>query len=476
MEEATRNPVRGSLKAYLMVAGSFLGGLLVAFLLSAKTELPREAVFMGGIFALACLLWVTEALPLFATSLLVIALQMILLANPGGWIGLGFEAGESPGYRDILKVAADPVMLLFFGGFLLARAAVKERVDRVLSLLFLQPFKGSPALMLFGIMLVTAVFSMWMSNTATTAMMMALISPIVLQLPEESPFRTGLTLSVPFAANIGSVGTPIASPPNAVAVGFLSKEGFSVGFLKWMLVGIPLLILVMGFCWMLLWFYFKPREGEVKITLAAEKLAPRGVIVVVTFTVTVLLWLTGSWHGLPSPVVAILPAVVLTATGVLNREDLQKLDWHVLILIAGGISLGSGIQMTGLDRFITGFLPGGDEGGSKLLIPLLGMTLVMSTFMSNTASANLLIPIGVAGALASGAGGIHPVAMAVSIAMVASLSMALPISTPPNAIAFASGAIKTRDMVKVGGLVGIFGLILVSLFGGPLMRLMGLLN
>ena len=121
---------------------------------------------MSGIFLLAALLWVTEALPLFATSLLVIGLQLILLANPGGWPGLGFSQGESPGWRAIVGAAADPVLVLFFGGFLLARAAVKEGVDRAMSSVLLRPFGGQPRWILLGLMMVTALFSMWMSNTA----------------------------------------------------------------------------------------------------------------------------------------------------------------------------------------------------------------------------------------------------------------------------------------------------------------------
>jgi sodium-dependent dicarboxylate transporter 2/3/5 len=132
---------------------------------------------------------VTEALPLFATSLLVIGLQMVLLANPGDWPGLGFQSGASPSYRDILSTAADPVLVLFFGGFVLARAAVKEGVDRAISTLLLRRFGGEPRRVLLGLMLITLLFGMWMSNTATAAMMLALVTPMLAAMPPQEPFR-----------------------------------------------------------------------------------------------------------------------------------------------------------------------------------------------------------------------------------------------------------------------------------------------
>ena len=174
-------------------------------------NLSREAVYMAGIFVLAALLWATEALPLFATAILIIALEIILLANPGGWMGFGFADSNSPDYRVFLEPLANSVIVLFFGGFLLAHAILKEGVDQTMAGAVLRLFGASPRRVMLGLMVITAVFSMWMSNTATTAMMITLTVPMFSQLPVGDRLRKGLVLCVPFAANIGGMGTPIAS-------------------------------------------------------------------------------------------------------------------------------------------------------------------------------------------------------------------------------------------------------------------------
>ncbi len=429
---------------------------------------------MAGIFVLAALLWVTEAMPLFATSLLVIGLQVILLANPGGWAGIGFESGDGPKYREVMAAAADPILLLFFGGFLLARAAVKEGVDQGMSALLLRPFGGRPKTILLGLMLVTALFSMWMSNTATTAMMMTLVAPMLSHLPSGEPFRKALVLAVPIAANIGGMGTPIASPPNAVAVGFLQKAGIKIGFLDWMLATVPFMLLLLLFAWWLLFQFFRPTTAGLLFAASSRKLDRRGWFVVSVFVVTVLLWMTDQWHGLPAAVVALLPAVAFTATGLLNRDDLNRIEWNILILIAGGISLGAGMQMAGLDQQVVKWLPSGEASGALLLTALVLATVGLSTFMSNTAAANLLLPIGISAASVAGAG-LPPTQAALAIALAASLSMALPISTPPNAIAYASGEFTTRDLMRVGLIVGITGAFLIIIGSGLVLRFLNIL-
>jgi len=428
---------------------------------------------MAGIFVLAALLWVTEALPLFATALVVIGLEIVLLSNPGGWPGLGFASGNSPDYRAIVAAAADPVLLLFFGGFLLARAAVKEGVDHAMSALLLRPFGGKPLPTLLGVMLVTALFSMWMSNTATTAMMIALIAPMLAPLPRGEAFRKGLVLAVPVAANIGGIGTPIASPPNAVAMGFLQKAGHTIGFLDWMLVAVPLMLGLIVFAWLLLVRLFPPVITGLRLQPRAERLTPRAWFVVATFTLTVALWLSDHWHGLPPAVVALVPAVAFTATGVLDRSDVNGIHWNILILIAGGIALGAGMQMTGLDTIVATWLPVSGEGSRLgLLTTLVAATILVGTFMSNTAAANLVLPIGLSAATALG-GGSFAVQVAVSIALSASMTMALPVSTPPNAIAFATGEISTRDLARVGVILGAVAALLIVFLGGPVMRYWG---
>jgi sodium-dependent dicarboxylate transporter 2/3/5 len=461
---------------WLLISISLTLAVLTASLLFRAEATPREAAFMAGIFVLAACLWVTEALPLFATSLLIIGLQTVLLANPGGWPGLGFASGASPSYRDILKIAADPVLVLFFGGFVLAQAAVKHGVDRAMSALLLRPFGGKPRWVLLGLMLVTLTFGVWMSNTATAAMMLALVTPMLAALPPGEPFRKGLVLCIPLAANIGGIGTPIASPPNAVAVGFLQEAGYAVVFLDWMLVAVPLALGLTLFAWLALWRFFAPTTPGLRLAHNSQKLTRRGWLVVGVFVVTVMLWMSDQWHGLPPSVVALLPAILLTATGVFTRDDLGLIEWRILILIAGGISLGAGMQQTGLDQMVVRWLPAG-ENGFALLAALVVATMVVGTFMSNTAAANLLLPIGLSSAaLSSATGSLHPIQAAMSIAFAASLSMALPISTPPNALAYARGEFTKAEMVRVTLLVSGLGALLIIGGGGLVMRFWGVLR
>jgi sodium-dependent dicarboxylate transporter 2/3/5 len=366
------------------------------------------------------------------------------------------------------------VLVLFFGGFVLARAAVKEGVDHAMSSLLLRPFGREPRWVLLGVMLVTLLFGMWMSNTAVTAMMLALVTPMLAALPPKEPFRKALVLCVPFTANISGMGTPISSPPNAVALGFLQKSDHSVAFLDWTLMAAPLTIGLTLFAWLVLWKFFAPVTAGLTVRYQSEKLTGRGWLVVVVFVVTVLLWMTDRWHGLPAAVVALLPAVVLTVTRVFTGEDLGQIQWSVLILIAGGISLGSGMQLTGLDQLVVHWLPTGS--GFGLLAALVLGTYIVGTFMSNTAAANLFLPVGLSAAAVAGSAGseLHPVHVAVSIALAASMSMALPVSTPPNAMAYARGEFETRDMVRVSTLVSGVG-VLAILFGGRwIMRACGL--
>lgn len=453
---------------YAAIAGALGAALLLAYWCLSIKGLPREAAFMAAIFALAALLWITEALPLFATALLVVGLQILLLANPGGWAGLGFEGAPGPGYREILESAADPVLMLFLGGFLMAQAAVKEGVDRSMSALLLKPFGEAPAGALAGVMAVTALFSMFMSNTATAAMMMALVAPMLAQMPREEPFRRALVLGVAFSASIGGMGTPIGSPPNAVALGHLHGAGVPIGFLGWMQVAVPIAAACLALAWGVLWWLYRPRSPDLRVRWTSAPVGARGWFVVAVFTITVLLWLAERWHGLPSAVVALLSAVALTVTRTLTAQDLNRIDWSVLILIAGGISLGAGMTASGLDDIVVEALPLGPHAGFGWLIAgLAGATLLLSTFMSNTAASNLLLPVGIsAAAMLDGSAR----EVAVCIALAAALAMSLPISTPPNAIAYSRGGLAVRDMALPGILIGIAGTSLVALAAGPLIR------
>ncbi len=421
--------------------------------------MPKKAVLMSGIFVLAGLLWVTEALPLFATAFVVISLEVILIANPGKWIFIGPELSPID-YKVFLNPLADPVIILFLGGFLLAQASVKEGIDKALASNLLKIFGNQPATVMLGLMMITAVFSMWMSNTATTAMMITLTVPLLSQVPDKDPFRKALVLSIPFAANVGGMGTPIASPPNAVAVGFLRSIGIEISFLNWMLIALPLVILMLFIAWAILWHYYKPKQSGMKLISESHKIDSRGFYVMVIFTITIILWLSDQWHGLPTAVVALVPIVAFTATGIIRRRDINSLEWHILILIAGGIALGVGMKATGLDTIIVDLIP---QSPAVIFPILIVATILLSTFMSNTAASNLLIPLGISFAAALGSERLS-LEIGIGVALAASMAMSLPISTPPNAIAYARGILTSKDFVFAGGFIGVIaiGVILLA--------------
>jgi sodium-dependent dicarboxylate transporter 2/3/5 len=440
---------------------ALIPALLVTFWLLNKDTVHQETAFMAGIFVLACLLWATEALPLFATALLIIGLEIILLANPAGWSGLGMVSVEQVNYTYFLRPLSDPMLVLFFGGFLLARASVKAQVDGLIAAKLLRPFLASPNKMLMGIMLITAVFSMWMSNTATTAMMLSLLSPVLAQLEDDQIYAKGLVLSVPFAANIGGLGTPVASPPNAVAVGYLEKLGYSISFTEWVIAAaIPTLLMI--------YIAFKVIKTKYKTTnptrvfkLEASEHTKWANYVIFIFIATVLLWLTEALHKIPAPVISMLPVVAFTATGLIDREDVNSIEWNILLLIAGGIALGMGMSLTGLDTLIVQNL----QADSLYLVPLLVIAMILlSNFMSNTAAANLLIPIGISMMQIQAFGPLGIFAGTLSMALAASLAMALPVSTPPNALAYASGKLDNKDFINGGIIIGVVGAIVIILF------------
>jgi sodium-dependent dicarboxylate transporter 2/3/5 len=421
---------------------------------------PREQVIGTGVLVVTVLLWVTETLPLFATAFISIALQMILLGNPGRWSWLRFESRPGPTIDDVLAAAIDPVLLLFFGGLVLSRAAVKTGVDRTLAAIVLRPAAGTPAHLLLGVIVATSFFSLWMSNTATTALMLALVGPILQQLPEREPFRKAIILSVPVTANIAGMSTPIASPPNAIAMSYIAKAGEEIGFAEWMLLAIPLVVVLLAATWWWLLRLFPASSSDWRIELQPARLSGRGAWVICVSAVTFMAWMTEPWHGVPASVVALLPATLFFSTAIITRDDVNSLDWDVLLLIAGGLALGAMLQSTHLDARLAGIIPRSTGDGIRLVL-LAATTLTLGTFFSNTAIASMLVPVAVATAGLSTSMGLATFVL--TTAFVSSLSMALPMSTPPNAMAHASGELTSRDFLRTGGRIGLAGAAVIVL-------------
>ncbi len=422
--------------------------------------LPIEGLTLGAriclmIFVGAAGLWVTEAIPPFATAIMVIVLSVYLLGTPGGPLGLD-PSGVTHSYQIFLNPIASPVLVLFFGGFILAVAATKHGLDVRLARAFVKPFGTHPKMVLLGVICITAMFSMFMSNTATAAMMIAILTPLFKHFEGRDPFKKALVLAVPFAANIGGMGTLIGTPPNAVAASVLGQLGHPISFLRWMVIAMPIVIVMLFILWVLLVKIFKPRTDKFEMLFPEDlKITWDLVIVVATFTVTVILWLAEPILKIPSAVVALLPIMIFTMFGIIGREDLRKIEWHVLILVAGGLALGVAMKQSGLSDLLVGYIKILHLSPIMLLVTISLFAVLVSNFMSNTAAANLMIPIVTSLAVVS------PSLGAVVVALACSLSMSLPISTPPNAIAFATQAIETRDMARYGTLVSVFGIVVM---------------
>ena len=427
-----------------------------------------------AVFLLAIVLWVSEAVPLHATATIIILLEILFISDksllplPEGFSGAS--------YKSIFATLADPILMLFLGGFFLADGAAKFDLDRNLARVLLKPFGTNPRMIMLGLMLITAIFSMFMSNTATTATMMVVVLPVIGQLPAGDRMKISLALCIPIAANVGGIGTPIGTPPNAIALGALAKAGYTIGFLEWMIMAVPFVLVILLAAWFLLLVLFRSKERSIELQIDSRFVTtwPAWVFYV-TAAATILLWLTEKLHGMSSSVVGFVPVAVLLATRVFTAKDLQGIQWHVLWLVAGGIALGLGVGASGLDTWLIGLVSWESLPAYALAGVLALVALVFSTFISNSATANLLVPIGISLAL-SPAVEISPVLAGVFIAIGASLAMSLPVSTPPNAIAISTGMVRTKDMVIVGVLVGGLGWLLFVLLAPWAWKTMGVLG
>ncbi len=420
-----------------------------------------------AIFLLAALLWVLEPVPVFATSILIIALQLVMISDKGLLLlrstSEDYELGELMNYTDIFSAFSSPIIILFMGGFALAIAASKYELDNNLARVLLQPFGAQSRFIMLGLMLITAVFSMFMSNTATTVMMLALLGPIVASAPKGEQGIKALVLCIPIAANTGGIATPIGTPPNAIALQYLTAEN-SIDFLSWMMMGLPFVIIQLTFAWFLLQKLFPSSQQSMTLKLDGRfKKSWRAIVVYITFATTILLWMTTKLHGMNTYVVSIIPLAAFTLTGIMGKEELKQINWDVLWLVAGGIAIGIGLDKTGLANALAHAIDYESLSPVAVVITLSVVCWLMANFMSNTATANLLMPIAAAiGAsmdtLAS-IGGIQ--GLLVVLAFSASLGMILPVSTPPNSLAYSTGLIESKDMAKTGIIIGVVGLAIV---------------
>ena len=434
-----------------------------AFPVEGLTVIQQRVI---AIFLLAALCWVLEPIPIYATSVVIIVLELLLLSNKGLYLFRREEGqahfGELLSYSDIMATFASPIIMLFLGGFFLAMAATKYRLDVNLARVLLKPFGTQPKNVMFGLMLITAIFSMFMSNTATTAMMLSILAPVIGLFGAKDPGKIAFALCIPVAANIGGMGTPIGTPPNAIALKYLTGEN-AITFGDWMFFGVPFVAVLLVFAWGLINMLYPAKQEKIELTIKGKFLkTPKALMVYITFALTIILWLMGSSHGMNSYTVALIPVAVFSLTGIINKEDLKKISWDVLWLVSGGIALGLALDRTGLAQLMVHSIPFDSYSPYVVLAGAASLCLVMANFMSHTATANLLMPI--MAALGASMQSIIPlggeITLILAVTFAASLGMSLPISTPPNALAHATGHVQSNQMARVGVIIGITGVVL----------------
>ena len=433
-----------------------------------------------AIFAFATLMWILEIVSSWATSIAIIVLMLLFCSDSGIKPMVDPEiVGKVLSHKAVMASFADPIIMLFIGGFVLAIAATKTGLDAQLAKVLLRPFGTRSEMVLLGFLLITGLFSMFVSNTATAAMMLTFLTPVFRQLPPEGKGRVALAMSIPVAANLGGMGTPIGTPPNTIALKYLNDpEGLNMGlgFGQWMMFMFPLVILLLFISWRLLlkFFPFTQKNIELNIEGGMQK-GTQSTIVIVTFIATVALWLSDQVTGINANTVAMIPFCVFALTGVITKRDLEQINWSVIWMVAGGFALGTGLNASGLAANAVESIPFGEF--SPILILLIGGAIcyLLSNFISNSATAALLMPIlaivcGAMGDKLAPIGGTPTILIGVAIA--ASSAMILPISTPPNALSFATGYVKQNDMAKIGIIMGIVSIVL----GFGLVYMMGTLH
>lgn len=449
---------------------------LISLVALAIAMLPTEVFGVEGlnpiqqrviaIFVWAACMWIVEAVPAWTTSLLIIVIMLLTVSDSAITpLISGYDKSDLMSYKVIMNTFANPTVMLFMGGFILALVASKSGVDVSMARAMLKPFGSKPSVLLFGFMLVTAIFSMFVSNTATAAMMLTFLAPVLRQLPPTEKGTAALALAIPIGANIGGLATPIGTPPNGIALQYINGElGLGVDFGEWMIVMTPLMLLILVLSWVLLRFSYPFTAKKVNMhIMGGAKKGWRTYVIYGTLAVTILLWMFEKITGINSYVVALFPIGVFAITRIIKSSDLKDIDWACLWMVAGGFALGEGMSKTGLADNLVKAIP---FDSWPAIVVLIGGGLIcwlLSQFISNSAATALMVPIlvavgkGIEGPLGD-YGGIGT--LLVAVAMAASFAMSLPISTPPNAIAYSTGLIKTKQMFVTGMIVGVVSLVI----------------
>ena len=453
--------------------GYIAGPALALLIMVLPLSLEPRAHALSAIMTLVVIWWICEVIPLAATSLMGVALLVLFdVTDP--------TTAFSP--------FAHPLIFLFLGGFILARAMSVHRLDKRLALEILthRLIAGKPERSLIALLGTSFFLSMWISNTATAAMMLPITLGLMSTLFQEgAPNEDRLLIAVAYSASIGGIATPVGSPPNVIALGMMEKLlGTRPSFLEWMMVCLPLALI----CVTVLWFWIRPKLPPLPSSINVDEikelkknmgpLSRSGKNVIFALLVAVFLWvgpgLLAVFFGkddglylwltthLPEAVTAILAAVLLFllpgshGQPTLEWKDAVRIDWSSLLLFGGGISLGTQMFDTGLAALIGKELIALTGGGAHpwlFILVCTYFTIFFTETTSNTASANLLIPLVIASSLQVG---MDPLIPTLAVALSCSLAFMLPVSTPPNAIMYGSERVRLTEMVRMGFMMNMF--------------------
>ncbi|WP_396636917.1 SLC13 family permease [Maribacter sp. R77961] len=452
--------------------------LIIKNLPSALISENADAVIAVALWMI--IWWITEAVSISVTALLPLLLFPLLKIMPMGDVGANYGS---------------PIVFLFFGGFVMALALEKVNLHKRIALSIIKVTGTTPNKVVLGFMIATAVLSMWISNTASTVVMLPIAMSVIQLLINDADgftkrdrnFALSVMLGIAFSANAGGIATVIGTPPNSVLIGLLENEyQIEISFLKWMVIGLPFSIIMISMCYLVLVKLMFP-SGTLKFNASKEiiadelqKLGPtskREKMVLVIFGITIFMWVFRTVInslipnlGLSDTMISIFAAISLFAVPfnlkkgsfILEWKDTQKLAWGILILFGGGLALAKGMSVTGIVDLVAGVIAESDISVLITATLLIFLMLFMTELMSNVALVAVLAPV-VAG-IAIGLG-LPIVYLLIPVTMASSCAFMLPMATPPNAIVFASGYIKVHEMAKAGILLNILAVILlVGLF------------
>lgn len=436
-------------------------------------RIPHGArVSMGLLFAVA-MLWVTELVPLAAAALLIPVVVVV--------------AGIT-GPDTALQPFFHPIVVLFFAGFLLAEGMRRTGVDRIIALNILRRSSVQPAILMLTMMSLTAFLSMWMSNTASVAIIIPIALAVLEKIPSDGQptgYRRALILAIAYSATVGGIGSAIGTPANILAMTFLNDlTGTTFGFADWFAYGLPVVLLMIPVIWLYLMLVFRVRFGEVGAHLnravydrELKHLGPLSRdqrLLFFVFLGIVGLWLTDRWHNVHTAIVALGGVLLLFLAETIKKDDLNHINWNALLTFGGGLALGNALVLTGVSDWIALRLT-----GLVVLPPLVvvflvaGLTLVIGAFISNTACAAMLIPLAIPLAQI-----LHmdPRLLVVIIAIASSIDFALVVGTPPTMMAYSTGYFQAQDIFKRGVVLDFIGILLLSFGVIWIWRLLGMVT